>query len=63
MIKKQYRIVLAAIFVFVALGGLGGAVHGLLFDNTRVFKYAVIALAAGIAAFVALLNPTAKDER
>ncbi|CAN0625648.1 Protein of unknown function DUF2964 [Burkholderia sp. lig30] len=63
MIRKQYRIVLAAVSVFIALGALGGAVHGLLFDNQRVFKYAVIALAAGITAFVALLNPTAKDER
>lgn len=63
MVRKQSRIVLATIFVFVALGALAGIVHGMLFDNQRVFAFAIVALVAGIAAFVTLLNPTARDER
>ncbi|KVT41278.1 DUF2964 family protein [Burkholderia ubonensis] len=63
MIRKQSRIVLATFFVFVTLGALLGIVHGMLFDNDRVFEYAIVALISGIVAFVALLNPTARDDQ
>ncbi|MBN3789482.1 DUF2964 family protein [Burkholderia sp. Ac-20353] len=63
MIRRQSRIVLATLFVFITLGALLGVVHGMLFDDQHLFIYAIVALIAGIAAFVALLNPTARDER
>ncbi|WP_323122756.1 DUF2964 family protein [Burkholderia alba] len=54
--------VFAAIAVFVALFGLAGAVHGLLFDSHPGVVYSVVAIAAAVAAFVILLNPAGKEE-
>ncbi|QTD94720.1 DUF2964 family protein [Burkholderia anthina] len=56
MIRKQYRIVLATLSVFIALASLVGIVHGMLFDE-RVFRYAIFTLISSILAFVVLLNP------
>ncbi|WP_241239216.1 DUF2964 family protein [Burkholderia stagnalis] len=63
VIRKQFRIVLATLSVFIALGALGGVVHGMLFGDERIFAYAIVALIGSIVAFVALLNPTARDQQ
>ncbi|WP_230963427.1 DUF2964 family protein [Burkholderia stagnalis] len=63
MIRKQFRIVLATLSVFITLGALGAVVHGMLFGDQRIFAYAIAALIASIVAFVALLNPTARDQQ
>ncbi|AXF24007.1 hypothetical protein CUJ89_27045 [Burkholderia pyrrocinia] len=60
MIRKQYRIVLATLSVFIALASLFGIVHGMLSDE-RVFRYSIVTLISSILAFVALLNPTPGD--
>jgi uncharacterized membrane protein len=62
MVRKEYRIVLAAIAVFVALGGVGLVIHGLLFDRNVSFRYGMAAVVIGVAGFVMLLNPTPKDD-
>ncbi len=61
MIRKQYRIVLATLCVFITLASLAGVVHALLFDDGQIFRYAIVALVSSILAFVALLNPTVND--
>ncbi|KVN18701.1 hypothetical protein WT09_01160 [Burkholderia stagnalis] len=61
--RAVFRIVLATLSVFVTLGALGGVVHGMLFGDERIFSYAIVALIASIVVFVALLNPTARDQQ
>ncbi|WP_414144267.1 DUF2964 family protein [Burkholderia territorii] len=56
MIRKQYRIVLATLSVFIAIASLVGIVHGMLFDE-EVFRYSIVTLISSILAFVVLLNP------
>ena len=60
-IRKQYRIVLATLCVFITLASLAGVVHALLFDDGQIFRYAIVALVASILAFVVLLNPGPGD--
>ncbi|ETP61718.1 DUF2964 family protein [Burkholderia dolosa] len=60
MIRKQYRIVLATLSVFLAIASLVGIVHGMLFDE-RVFRYSIATLISSILAFVVLLNPAPGD--
>ena len=62
MVRRELRIVLAAIAVFAALGGLGIAIDGLVFNAEKPFRYGVIALIVAIAVLIFLLNPTPKDE-
>jgi hypothetical protein len=62
MVHNKFRIIFAAISVFAALVGLGVAVHGLVFDSDKPFRYGIGALVVGVAAFVMLLNPSSKDE-
>ncbi|BAX63481.1 DUF2964 family protein [Burkholderia stabilis] len=62
MIRRQYRIVVAAIAVFVSLAGMMAAVTGLLFDSEIALRGGAIALVAGVAGFVVMLNPGAKGE-
>ncbi|WP_423396314.1 DUF2964 family protein [Burkholderia sp. LMG 21824] len=62
MIRRQYRIVVAAIAVFVSLAGMMAVVSGLLFDNTTALRGGAIALIVGVAGFVVMLNPGAKGE-
>ncbi len=62
MVRKEYRIVLAAVAVFTALAGLGFVIHGLLFEAGASFRYGMAAMVIGVAGFVMLLNPTPKDD-
>ncbi|MCA8276229.1 DUF2964 domain-containing protein [Burkholderia sp. AU30280] len=55
MNRKQYRIALATLSVFIALASLAGIIHGLLFDE-RVFRYSILTLIMSILSFVVLLN-------
>ena len=55
MNRKQYRIVLATLSVFIALASLLGVVHAMLVE-ARVLPYAVVTLISGAVAFVAQLN-------
>jgi membrane associated rhomboid family serine protease len=65
MVRKEYRIVLASLGVFVAITGLFAAIHGLLFDQERVLRYGAAAAIAGVASFVLFLNPSSNldDDR
>ncbi|MGS0895347.1 DUF2964 family protein [Burkholderia stagnalis] len=62
MIRRQFRIVVAAIAVFVSLAGMMAVVTGLLFDQTVALRGGAIALIVGVAGFVVMLNPTSKGE-
>ncbi len=62
MIRRQYRIVVAAIAVFVSLAGMMAVVTGLLFDETMALRGGAIAMIVGVAGFVVMLNPGAKGE-
>ncbi|EGD02004.1 hypothetical protein WS58_26020 [Burkholderia pseudomultivorans] len=62
MIRRQYRIVVAAIAVFVTLAGMMAVVTGLLFDDAVALRGGAIALIVGAVGFVVMLNPTAKGE-
>ncbi|ALX17158.1 hypothetical protein P350_36785 [Burkholderia cepacia JBK9] len=62
MIRRQYRIVVAAIAVFVSLVGMMAVVTGLLFDEAMALRGGAIALIVGVAGFVVMLNPGAKGE-
>jgi len=62
MIRVEPKIICAVVAVFVALAGLAGLIHGMLFDSTDFVRYGAAALISGIACFVLLLNPTACDD-
>lgn len=62
MIKGEGRIVTALGAVFVTLGGIDAALRGLLFDETAVQYYGVLAILIGAAAFVVMLTPFPGDE-
>ncbi|WP_342706465.1 DUF2964 domain-containing protein [Burkholderia arboris] len=62
MIRRQYRIVVAAIAVFVSLVGMMAVVTGLLFDEAMALRGGAIALIVGVGGFVVMLNPGAKGE-
>ncbi|MBN3835693.1 DUF2964 family protein [Burkholderia sp. Ac-20344] len=55
MMRLPNRIVLATLGVFIALASLLGVVHAMLV-GVHVLPYAIVALVAGSAAFVAQLN-------
>lgn len=63
MVRAEPKIVVAAIAVFVTLGGLASAIHGLLFDQSAAIRYGLVAMVIGIACFVLMLNPSARDDR
>jgi hypothetical protein len=60
MQRTELRMVIAAIGVFIWLGGLYGTIHGLIYDIRPEFRYGMLALAIGIVIFVAALNPLAQ---
>ncbi|KAB0634195.1 DUF2964 family protein [Burkholderia latens] len=62
MIRRQSRIVVAAIAVFVSLAGMMAVVTGLLFDESTALHGGAIALILGVAAFVVMLNPGPKRD-
>ncbi|WP_063552763.1 DUF2964 family protein [Burkholderia territorii] len=62
MVRRQYRIVVAAIAVFVSLAGMMAVVTGLLFDETIALRGGAVALIVGVACFVVMLNPGPKGE-
>ena len=57
MMRAKYRIGLSTAAIFVAILGIGAAIHGLLFDREIVLRYGAAAVIGGVAAFVMLLNP------
>ncbi|AOJ17402.1 DUF2964 family protein [Burkholderia vietnamiensis] len=62
MIRRQSRIVVAAIAVFVSLAGMMAVVTGLLFDEAVALRGGAAALIVGVACFVVMLNPGPKGE-
>ncbi|WP_175994956.1 DUF2964 family protein [Burkholderia vietnamiensis] len=62
MIRRQSRIVVAAIAVFVSLAGMMAVVTGLLFDETVALRGGAAGLIVGVACFVVMLNPGPKGE-
>jgi hypothetical protein len=62
MIRGEGRIVAALGAVFVTLGGIDAALRGLLFDETAVMYYGVLAILIGAASFVVMLTPLPSDE-
>lgn len=63
MRRDELRMVIAAIGVFIWLGGLYGTIHGLIYDVRPEFRYGMVALGAGIVVFVAALNPLAQRKQ
>lgn len=63
MTGHTFRLALATLCVFVALGAAIGVLHAMLFDGNRVFGFAVIALTAGVAGFVLSGTPSSPDAR
>ncbi|MDR5762327.1 DUF2964 family protein [Caballeronia sp. LZ035] len=62
MINGEGRIVAALGAVFVTLGGIHAALRGLLFDETAVTWYGVLAIVIGAASFVVMLTPLPGDD-
>jgi hypothetical protein len=56
MVRDTYRIVVSVVGVFIALGALAWALHGLIFDDAFAFRWGVVIIFAAITAVVALLN-------
>jgi hypothetical protein len=57
MARPEIRIVLAAIAVFVALGGLASTIQGLLYERPTLVHVGGWAMVLGVACFVLLLRP------
>lgn len=57
MVRLEWRIVVAAIATFVALGGIALAIHGLLYDKDNVMWSGLAAMGIGIFGLVVMLNP------
>ncbi|MDP9585022.1 DUF2964 family protein [Burkholderia ambifaria] len=62
MIRRQSRIVVATIAVFLSLAGMMAVVTGLLFDQAIALRGGAIAMIVGVAGFVVMLNPGPKGE-
>ncbi|WP_175885036.1 DUF2964 family protein [Burkholderia sp. BCC0044] len=60
MNRKQYRIALATLSVFIALASLLGVVHAMLVD-AHVLPYAIVTLVSGAVAFVAQFDPAPSE--
>lgn len=56
MIKTEWRVVLAVIATFVALGGIAVAIKGSLFDQSDAVLYGVVAIVVGVFGCALLLN-------
>jgi len=57
MERVEGRIVLAAIAIFVALGGIAWSIRGLLYENLSLVRIGALAMVIGVAVFVVLLSP------
>jgi hypothetical protein len=57
MIRAETRIVLAAIAVFVALGGMAASIRGLLYEYPLWVHIGAVAMVMGVACFALLLRP------
>ncbi|MGF6757001.1 DUF2964 family protein [Paraburkholderia sp. GAS334] len=62
MVRAERRIVFATIAVFVVLGGIAAAIHGLLFDQDSVTRNGVIVAGIGVACLALMLTPRPTDE-
>jgi hypothetical protein len=62
MIRGEGRIAVATVAIFVCLGGISAALHGLLFDKAAVTNYGVLAVFIAAATFVVLLTPMPGDD-
>ena len=54
---REYRIVLALLGVFIALGALVWAIHGVVSDDRMALRWSIVVIAVSLAGVVALLNP------
>ncbi|AYZ62743.1 DUF2964 domain-containing protein [Burkholderia multivorans] len=61
MVRTELRVILAAIATFVMLGGIGVAIHGLLFDIQDALLYGAAAIGLGVATTAVALNVWPKD--
>jgi len=61
MVRNEWRIMLAALAVFVSLAGVAVSIHGLLYDKTDVVLYGMIAAGVGIVVCVGMLTICPKD--
>lgn len=57
MARAEGRIVLAAIAVFVTLGGIAASIRGLLYERALWVHIGAFAMVIGIACFVLTLRP------
>ena len=57
--RFETRIACASVGVFIWLGGLYATIRGLLYDESALFRYGMLALVVGVATFVIALNPLA----
>jgi hypothetical protein len=57
MVRAEARIVVAAIAVFVALGGMTSSISGLLYDRPLLVHIGAGAMVVGVITFVWLLRP------
>jgi hypothetical protein len=55
--RVEFRIVLAAVAIFIALGGIASSIRGLLYENVGLVRIGALAMVFGVASFVILLNP------
>ncbi|WP_346268666.1 DUF2964 family protein [Burkholderia vietnamiensis] len=63
MVRTELRVVLAAIATFIVLGGIGVAIHGLLFDAIDAVRYGAAAIAVGATTAAIALNIWPTDPR
>ncbi|AOJ16873.1 DUF2964 family protein [Burkholderia vietnamiensis] len=63
MVRTELRVVLAAIATFIMLGGIGVAIHGLLFDAIDAVRYGAAAIAVGATTAAIALNIWPTDPR
>jgi hypothetical protein len=62
MVRTELRIVLAVIATFVVLAGIGVAIHGMLFDQSRALFYGALAIVVGATTSVIALNVWPNDQ-
>ena len=61
MVRVEHKIVIAAIAVFVSLGGMAIAIRGLLFNVDSLTRLGAIVAVLGIAWLTFMLNPRPSD--
>jgi hypothetical protein len=62
MVRTELRVVLAVIATFVVLAGIGVAIHGLLFDQSRALFFGAVAIVVGATTTAISLNVWPNDQ-